>query len=291
MKRATEDTLSLLAGAGMGMLAMYLLDPQSGARRRRQLAAVTREAVDVAGETIGPVVGSVAAGASRIGHSLAESVSEYGGHARESAGGFLSRAGESVSRGVSDFGTRASEGATSAWHGGKRMVGLEREESHFPVATTAAGGLGLLALGAGIAWLFDPDQGEARRHWLRDKSFSWLRDTGDLFRKTGKHIANYGQGTIAETRSKFRRRAEVPDEQLEARVRSQLGHVVQNLSDVTVIARTGYVTLIGTLPQGEIRSAESAARAVRGVTSVDCQLQPRSEPARSQPPSGAGSGI
>lgn len=276
MKRTTEDTLSLLAGAGIGVLAMYLLDPDSGARRRRQLAAVTREAVDAAGETIAPVVDTVRQKASHLVDTVSETGSEY-----------LSRGRGSIRHGLSDVSERASEGAGSIWHRGKRMIGLEREEPRFPVGTAVGGGIGLLALGAGIAWLLDPEQGQGRRHWLRDKTFSCLRDARDLFRKTGRHIANYGYGTYAETRNRLRgRNRNVTDEQLEGRVRSELGHVIADMSDIVVVAENGYVTLIGTLEPAEIPTAEACARGVRDVNAVSSQLQPRSGQPRSQQPSG-----
>ena len=50
--RGTEDALALLAGAAFGTAAMFLFDPESGRRRRRQLGAVARDAWDITGETV-----------------------------------------------------------------------------------------------------------------------------------------------------------------------------------------------------------------------------------------------
>jgi gas vesicle protein len=269
INRKTEDGLALLAGAAIGTVAMFLLDPQSGARRRRQLAAVSREAIDITGETVGPVVGSVASGASRLGRNVAHTVGEYSSRFGEAAREYGSRAAEGGSRYLADTGEAISEGSSSLWHRGKRMVGAE-EESHFPVAPAAFGGLGALALGALGYWLFEPRRGPQHRQQV----LRVVRDAGDLARKTGRRITNRAYGTYAETRAYVAGSEPVTDEQLVARVRSELGRVVSNMSNVSVTAADGYVTLIGTIPQAEIQGAEACARAVRGVRDLNVQLQP-----------------
>src|SRR5687768_16295140 len=147
MNRKTEDGLALLAGAAIGTVAMFLLDPQSGARRRRQLAAVSREALDITGETVGPVVGGVATGASRFGRGVAQTVGDYSSRFGAAVSDYGSRAAEGGSRYLADTGESISEGSSSLWHRGKRMVGAEKEHE-FPVVPTAIGGVGALALGA-----------------------------------------------------------------------------------------------------------------------------------------------
>ncbi len=286
MKCSTSEAMSMLAGAGVGVLAMFLLDPQSGHRRRRQIAAVSREAFDAAGETVGPVVGSLASGTARVGRSVFDTVGEYGSRLADAG----SRAVDTGAHYAAGTGEAISEGSSSLWHRGKRLVGAEEEHhSYVPSAGTAIGGVGLIALGAAAIWLFDPDQGEGRRSWLRDKSFSLLRDAGDLARKTGRHIGNQAKGTVAEARARFAHE-DVTDEQVVARVRSELGRVVRNMSAVIVTAQNGYVTLSGTIPQDEIPAAEAAARAVRGVRDLHVQLQSQSAPQQSGQPFAAGSG-
>jgi gas vesicle protein len=266
MSRKTEDALALLAGAAIGTAAMFLFDPQSGPRRRRQLGALTREAWDITGETVGPALGSVASGASRIGRSVSETLGEYGARLAETG----SRAASHGSHYLADAGESISEGSRALWHRGKRLVGAE-EESHFPVGRTAAiGGVGLIALGALGYWFFEPRRGPQHRQRI----MRVLRDAGDLARKTGRHISNRARGAYAETRSYVGGREPVTDEQLIARVRSELGRVISNMSNVSVTAVDGYVTLIGTLPQDEIPNAEACAKAVHGVRDLNVQLQP-----------------
>lgn len=268
MNRKTEDGLALLAGAAIGTVAMFLLDPQCGARRRRQLSAVTREALDATGETVGPIVGSVATGASRFGRSVADTIGDYGSRLSD----YGSRGAERGSQYLHDTGESISEGSSSLWHRGKRFVGLEKDRE-FPTVPAALGGVGVLALGALGMWLFDRDRGRYRRHQMFDRTFSFLRGAGDLARKTGKHISNRAYGAYAQTRASVRSE-QLTDEQLVARVRSELGRVVGNMSNVSVSAVDGYVTLSGTILQDEIRAAEACVRGVRGVRDVNAQLQP-----------------
>src|SRR5688572_865675 len=78
-----DNTLSLLGGAVVGALAMYLLDPASGERRRRRLAEQSGDAATRAGETLGPIwdrvsetarttAASLAAGTAAAGHGIAD---------------------------------------------------------------------------------------------------------------------------------------------------------------------------------------------------------------------------
>jgi hypothetical protein len=52
MKRVIEDSLSLIAGAGVGMAIMYLLDPESGQSRRRMIAKTAREKYEAASDAM-----------------------------------------------------------------------------------------------------------------------------------------------------------------------------------------------------------------------------------------------
>ncbi len=244
--------ISLLAGAGAGLLAMYLLDPDSGARRRRRLSRIARDA--------------------------AESVGDAGAHLVHSSGQYLSQAGHAISELAAQAGHRGSDEAESLWNGARDAIPFERKHSRgIPVAPATASAIGLLALGAGLAWILDPDLGEARRHWLKDKLVSILHDIGTLGRKTGTHLGNRLYGTYSKVRGAFGEH-EVSNQQLESRVRAQLGHVVPDLSSITVLAEQGRITLIGSLAGEQIAAAVSAAREVRGVNEVEDLLRPEPLP-------------
>jgi len=52
MRRALEDSLSLLAGVGVGTALMYLLDPDNGPDRRERVVENTRYALSNAGDVM-----------------------------------------------------------------------------------------------------------------------------------------------------------------------------------------------------------------------------------------------
>jgi hypothetical protein len=58
-------------------------------------------------------------------------------------------------------------------------------------------------------------------------------------------------------------------------VRSELGRIVQNMGDISVTARDGYVTLGGQCDPMEMDSIVNFVIGIRGVRSVDNQLRPR----------------
>src|SRR4051794_37340430 len=74
----TDNTLSLLGGAVLGAAAMYLLDPDAGERRRRELAERTGDATSRAGEAFGPMWERVSDTARNFGSSLATGASAFG---------------------------------------------------------------------------------------------------------------------------------------------------------------------------------------------------------------------
>src|SRR4051812_16537176 len=66
MKRAFEDGLSLLAGAGIGMALMYLMDPDSGQRRRARMARAASDALEHGGEYLGAATAGIGSTASNF---------------------------------------------------------------------------------------------------------------------------------------------------------------------------------------------------------------------------------
>jgi hypothetical protein len=58
-----------------------------------------------------------------------------------------------------------------------------------------------MAVGAGLMYVFDPQAGRRRRALTRDKLTSWANDAQELAEKKARHLANRGQGVVAEARS------------------------------------------------------------------------------------------
>src|SRR3954447_2358327 len=324
MRRATEDTLSLLAGAGLGVALMYLLDPDSGRRRRERLKDATREQLANAGAMAGDAFDNLAGHTATMADSLrsgssrftdraadaardwTDTARDWTDSARETGGGFASRLCKMASGSAlfgaardkfSDWRDRFSDSAGDAYDSARDTksrwvrsaadtLGAEREH-HYAGQTACA--LGSLALGAGLLWAFDTRQGRSRRAWLADKSGSLTRETGEFFRRSGKYVAGRMKGTVAETRGYIRSRQQrgqmnpADDAKLCARVRSELGRVVQNMGDVDVQARNGYVVIIGEVDGPEISTVANYVIGIRGVRGIDNQLRPRGSGASRSP--------
>src|SRR5437763_5670890 len=142
MRRATEDTLSLLAGAGLGVALMYLLDPESGRQRRERIKQATREQLANAGAMAGDAFENLAGHSPTLTDSLrsgssrwtdraadaardwTDSARDWTDSARETGGGFASKLGKMASGSAlfeaardkfSDWRDRFSDSASDAY--------------------------------------------------------------------------------------------------------------------------------------------------------------------------------
>ena len=135
----------------------------------------------------------------------------------------------------------------------------------------------ILGLGAGLMFLFDPQTGNRRRALLRDKFRRVSRRAGRRASALGEMAVDHAQGLVAESTARLKRE-EVDDRTLGERVRAELGRVMTHVSAITVDARDGIVTLRGDILEHEANAAVAAARATRGVHSVEDALVRHAEP-------------
>ena len=127
-------------------------------------------------------------------------------------------------------------------------------------------------LGAGLMYLLDPQGGRRRRALARDKTVSALKTGGNTALKTGKNLGNRTKGLVHEAGSLLQR-GEVDDKVLCDRVRSKLGRIASNPSNIEVSALDGRVKLLGSVPVSEADQLLTTVAKVKGVKDVDCQLQ------------------
>jgi len=124
-----------------------------------------------------------------------------------------------------------------------------------------------IALGAGSAFLLDPQQGRRRRALLRDRWTRTAREAREFGDAAATDLRARAQGISAQLRSMRGGRRGVPpsDDVLVQRVRAKLGRYVSHPHAIRVSAQNGYVTLAGDLLQAEHSSLLGAVHSVPGV--------------------------
>ena len=137
------------------------------------------------------------------------------------------------------------------------------------------------ALGAGLAYFFDPESGKRRRHTLVDR-------TGAFFRHGGRRAERAGRAVGAQVSGMSQRvqhREEVPkdldDTTLARKVETEIfrpAHVPKGKIDVNV--QDGVVQLRGEADSADmIRELVDKARSVQGVRDVENLLHVPGTPA------------
>lgn len=128
-----------------------------------------------------------------------------------------------------------------------------------------------LGFGAGWMYFFDSQCGKRRRALVRDRCLATTHRTNEWFDKAVCDLQHRVEGTVAEAAGMFDR--SVPsDEKLVERVRARLGHLATHPRLVDVDVCDGHVALSGHAVADEIGRIIMGVSAVRGVRSVDNQL-------------------
>jgi osmotically-inducible protein OsmY len=149
--------------------------------------------------------------------------------------------------------------------------------------------LRMTALGAALAYFFDPQNGRRRRVMLRDRAAAFGR-------RRGRGAAQFGRAASAEAygvKQKLAHRQEEPkdfdDQTLKAKIESEVFRPADApKGDVNVNVENGVVYLRGQVEAPEIvNDLESRVRKVQGVREVENLLHlPGAEPQRESSPSG-----
>lgn len=208
-----------------------------------------------------------------VGHQLWRRARHLGRHASDSA---------------NDYADNLTERALARSHAARHALAKTIDPEHVRGTGHAVGwsaaGVGTVALGAGLMYLFDPRLGRGRRARLMDQTAACLRDTGATFRRTGRDLMNRARGFGHEASGQAARwsssaaRAtglsgdalDVDGERLLHRIRSELGHILSTPTDVQLMCDAeGRVTLYGQIPANEVDATLACIRAIPGVTEVN----------------------
>lgn len=268
---ATSTLLSIVGGAALGGVIMYLLDPDEGPRRRHYVTDLAGGAWESVRDTAGSAYETVRDGAVGLGAATAAGT----GSLASSAG----RGSRRLGRGITDSrmarrigrGTRQFRDETAG-----RMRYLARGDQRTDYVQSGVGealaAVGFLALGVGTMYLMDARQGASRRNVLRDKFLSGFGRMATSMERLGRDAWNRGSGMVIEMKN---RRAEefVDDRTIVERVRANVGHCVGvNLNNLDVTSVNGRVTLRGSIPAHEVDNLLKCAWSTRGVKEIVNQL-------------------
>lgn len=257
----------MCSGASLGALLMYLFDPDKGAKRREHLSEMTGEALEGTGKAIGTGWDTLRSKADEYGHIAAERVGEWGGGMSRHTSD-LGKKGRKIAR---DTSHRLGSFVRSHHDVGAERLGLKSDLSQVVAA------VGLLALGAGLMYVFDPIAGRRRRALARDKALHGYHEVSDQVSKVGRDLRNRAVGTMHDVRSRLHRER-ADDRVLHDRVRSEIGRCVSNPSAIDVRVSGGTVTLSGPILSRDVDSLLKCVWSVYGVKDLINQLEAHETP-------------
>ena len=148
------------------------------------------------------------------------------------------------------------------------------QESSAVAANILLTGAAFLTLGAGMMYVLDPARGRTRRAKLLDKAASLYNDSAYYAGKIQRDLQNRATGALAGAKAKLKHEEEeLPDQKLEARVRTSLGRATSHAHAIRVRAENGCVVLEGNVLATERRHVLSSVRSVPGVKEVKNNLR------------------
>jgi uncharacterized membrane protein len=128
------------------------------------------------------------------------------------------------------------------------------------------------AIGAGLMYLADPDRGNRRRSFARDKIVHVFRLLGKVTGKGIRDLVNRTRGIASEAWCTVKPQ-HTSDQVLLDRVRARIGRTVSHPSAIEVRASNGRVVLAGLVLESEADDLMVAAHSVPGVREVESRLE------------------
>lgn len=131
--------------------------------------------------------------------------------------------------------------------------------------------LRLAALGAALAYFFDPQQGARRRNMARDRALEFFRQRGRQAARAGRSVAAEAEGLKQKATHLREEEKTFDDQTLKAKIESEVFRPEGSpKGDVNVNVENGVVYLRGQVERPEIvEDLESRVRSVQGVERVE----------------------
>lgn len=128
-----------------------------------------------------------------------------------------------------------------------------------------------LGLGAALMYFCDPARGRARRAKLRDFAEHARAKERRFLAKAARDAEHRARGAVERVRHMGSKH--VPDEVLEARIRSQLGRTSTHVGALQISVRDGEATVRGVALMKEANKILEAVKAIGGVREVHDELE------------------
>jgi len=185
--------MSLAGGVGIGAGLLYLLDPEQGEKRRRNIASGARSlGSNIAGSTsdwltsAGDYASDTASSANRSARRMASRGADEAGGMLSGIGGALGSVrgfvGDKLG-GVSDYASDRYENAKGYLQ--DQLCEETRMQHRVNVGICA---LSSMALGAALMYVFDPTMGSSRRRTAMDKASDLASQAGDYASQAGGYV-------------------------------------------------------------------------------------------------------
>lgn len=154
------------------------------------------------------------------------------------------------------------------------MTRKEEREIHIEMAEGGRVGPFLWGFLSGTAFMYLFEDRDARRHrsLLRDKAVRMEHELESVVDKGIRDLRHRVRGLVAEARARLREEV-VDDTVLVERVRAELGRFVSHPGSIDVTAQRGHVRLSGPILAEEVEPLLRRIKKVRGVKSVESNLE------------------
>jgi len=182
--------MSLAGGVGIGAGLLYLLDPEQGEKRRRNIASGARSFGSNIAGTASDWLTSAGDYAGDTARSAHKSTRRFARDRADEASGMMSGAMGSVRDFVSDKFGGVSDYASDRYDDAKgylqdRLGRETRTEHRIGVSICA---LSSMALGAALMYVFDPTMGRTRRQSAMDSASDMASRAGDYASQAGGYV-------------------------------------------------------------------------------------------------------
>ncbi|HEX2971935.1 MAG TPA: BON domain-containing protein [Tepidisphaeraceae bacterium] len=299
-RQTTSHTVSMLTGASLGALAVYLFDSRLGAERRERIKQTASGMAKGAQEAFSSTWGATREKAEQLGQAASAGSTSVGSGLKEAGQGIYERigqwskgAGKELARrrgGLWEYvgGGKMSKraGLMSGMTGGRlgKLFGKQPKPKGIQSTTgQTLLALGCIALGMGIMYVLDPTAGRRRRAFARDKVRSSINEMGTNMQKKGRDVWHRTTGLVSELRHRTGRQM-ASDSTLVERIRAEMGHVVSDAASIHVSANNRRITLSGPIEAAEVDPLLKCVWSVPGVVELINRLDIRQPAAVSDLP-------